>query len=60
MERTYGSPRRVVKGMGPYLSDVRRVCYPIATCVVLTACPVTAWSQGLPAVGAAQPGGHLA
>src|SRR5688500_4493553 len=55
MERTYGLPRRVVKGMGAYLSDVLRVCYPIATSVILTACPLTAWSQGLPPLAPLNP-----
>jgi len=48
MERTYGLSRRVVKGMGAYVSAVLRNCYPIATALALTACPLSAWGQGLP------------
>ncbi len=55
MERTYGLPRRLVKGMGLYLSDVLRVYYPVATSVVLTVCPLTAWAQGLPPLAPLNP-----
>jgi Protein of unknown function (DUF3187) len=55
MERTYGLPRRVVKGMGAYLSGVLRICYPVATAVVLTAWPLSAWGQGLPAFAPLNP-----
>ena len=55
MERTYGLPRRVVKGMRAYLSSVLRICYPMATAVLLTACPLSAWGQGLPAFAPLNP-----
>jgi hypothetical protein len=55
MERTYGLPRRVVKGMGAYLAGVLRKCYPVATALVLTACPLSAWGQGLPAFAPLNP-----
>ena len=46
--RTYAALRRVVKGM-------RRVSCPVAASVLLTACPLTAWSQGLPAFAPLNP-----
>ncbi len=55
MERTYGLSRRVVKGMGAYLSGVLRTCYQIATAVVLIACPLSAWGQGLPSFAPLNP-----
>ena len=55
MERTYGLTRRVVKGMRAYLAGVLRIFHPVATAVVLTACPLSAWAQGLPAFAPLNP-----
>jgi hypothetical protein len=55
MERTYGLPRRVVKGMRAYLPGVLRIFHPVATTVVLTAFPLSAWGQGLPAFAPLNP-----
>src|SRR5215210_2229878 len=55
MKRTYGLTRRVVKGMSGYLAGVLRICYPIASAVVLTAGPLSAWGQGLPAFAPLNP-----
>jgi hypothetical protein len=55
MERTYGLLRRVVKGMRVYLPGVLRICHSIATAVVLTACPLAVWGQGLPAFAPLNP-----
>lgn len=55
MKRTYGLPRRVVKGMGAYLIRVHRFRQRIAAALVLTACPLCAWGQGLPAFAPLNP-----
>jgi hypothetical protein len=41
--------------MGAYLPRVLRSCNPIATIVVLTTCPLSAWAQGLPSFAPLNP-----
>ena len=55
MKRTYGLPRRLVKGMGAYLIRCASHFHPVAIAVVLTACPLSAWGQGLPAFAPLNP-----